>query len=490
MKSIVALCKRRGIIYPNSEIYGGFANTWDYGPYGVLLKNNVKKAWWDAIVKHRDDVVGLDSAILMNPKVWEASGHLKEFTDPMVECLKCNTRHKFPDAFPKIKCKETVGGYSYSAKRGEYVCPKCGSEIVDKDGDLPLLKFNTKQFNLMFQTFIGPTAHKEFQPSEMEVEGDGEGGMQTYEGAPARWLIEYDPEAVAYLRPETAQGIFVNFKNVLDSTRVKIPFGIAQIGKAFRNEITPGNFTFRTLEFEQFELEYFVDPKNATKSFKEWTKSRLDWYISLGIDKKKVRLEPHSKKDLAHYAKAITDVEYDFPFGWSELEGIANRGDYDLKQHQKASGKSLEYTPVEGKKFLPHVIEPSGGVDRAILAFLVDSYKEEIVKGEKRTVLSLDSKLAPIKVAILPLIKKTPLITIAKKIYEDLKKEFFVEYDESGTVGKRYRRQDEIGTPYCITIDFDSLKDKKVTVRDRDSMGQKRIKISELQNWLSDVLQS
>ena len=422
MKNIAALCKRRGIIYPNSEIYGGFANTWDYGPYGVLLKNNVKKAWWDAIVKYRDDVVGLDSAILMNSKVWEASGHLKEFTDPMVDCKKCRQRFKLDD----IK---------------NNVCPVCKGQLTQ-----------ARDFNLMFKTNVG------------SVE---------------------DKANLIYLRPETAQGIFVNFKNVLDSTRVKIPFGIAQIGKAFRNEITPGNFTFRTLEFEQFELEYFVDPKEATKLFKEWTKSRLDWYVSLGIDKKKIRLEAHSKKDLAHYAKAVTDVEYNFPFGWSELEGIANRGDYDLKQHQEASGKSLEYTPVEGKKFLPHVIEPSGGVDRATLAFLVDAYKEEVVKGEKRTVLSLDSKLAPIKVAILPLVKKALLIKIAKKIYEDLKKEFFVEYDESGTVGKRYRRQDEIGTPYCITVDFDSLEDKKVTIRHRDSMKQERLEISRIQDWLS-----
>lgn len=453
MKDIVALCKRRGLIYPSSEIYGGFANTWDYGPYGVLLKNNVKQAWWDNIVKSRDNIVGLDSAILMNPKVWEASGHLKEFSDPLIECEHCNVRHKFPDAFSDIiSAKKVDDGWIYKTKGMGPKCPSCGKMI---DNFVPKSK-QPKQFNLMFKTNVGPVENK---------------------------------DNIAYLRPETAQGIFVNFKNVLDSTRVKVPFGIAQIGKAFRNEITPGNFTFRTLEFEQFELEYFVEEKDANKIFKQWVADRFKWYVNLGINKKNLQRKDHSKSELAHYAKAVTDIEYNFPFGWSELEGIANRGDYDLKQHQKLSGKSLEYTPVEGKKFLPHVIEPSGGVDRALLAFLIDAYKEETVRGEKRTVLSLHPKLAPIKAAILPLVKKdAKLVKIAKDIYEGLKDDLFVEYDDGGTIGKRYRRQDEIGTPFCITVDSDSIKNNTVTIRDRDSMKQKSIKISKIKDFLDKNL--
>lgn len=424
MKDIVALCKRRGIIYPSSEIYGGFANTWDYGPYGVLLKNNVKKIWWEDMVQKRSDIVGLDSAILMNPKVWEASGHLTAFTDPLIECQKCNTRYKADQPIKK--------------------CINCdGVEFTE-----------AKQFNLMFKTFIGPTE---------------------------------DTNNTVYLRPETAQGIFVNFKNVLDSTRVKLPFGIAQIGKAFRNEISPGNFTFRTLEFEQFELEYFVYPKDAEAKFTEWRQARFDWYVGLGINQGRLRLTDHPKTDLAHYAQAVSDVEYEFPFGWAELEGIANRTDFDLKQHQELSQQSLEYTDDDGQKIMPHVIEPSGGVDRTTLAFLIDAYKEEEVKGEKRTVLTLHPKLAPIKAAILPLVKKDPeLVKIAKKIYEELKSEYFVEYDEDGTVGKRYRRQDEIGTPFCITVDGDSLKDDTVTIRHRDSMAQERIKVTEVKQFLQE----
>lgn len=427
MKDIVALCKRRGIIYPSSEIYGGFANTWDYGPYGVLLKNNVKKIWWEDMVMKRADIVGLDSAILMNPKVWEASGHLTEFTDPLIECKKCNSRFRVEESLDK--------------------CPNCKSIELT----------SAKQFNLMFKSYVGPE----------------ESGANT-----------------VYLRPETAQGIFANFKNVLDSTRVKLPFGIAQIGKAFRNEITPGNFTFRTLEFEQCEVEYFVYPKDADHAFKTWREARRDWYISLGIDKDKLRLQDHEQAKLAHYAKAVSDIEYEFPFGWSELEGIANRGDYDLAQHQKFSGQDLQYFDEETKeKILPYVIEPSGGVDRATLAFLVDAYKEEEVKGETRTVLKLHPKLAPIKVAIFPLVKKDPeLVKMAKEIYEELRKNYFVEYDEDGTVGKRYRRQDEIGTPFCITVDSDSLTDKTVTIRHRDSMQQERLNSAELGDWLKAKL--
>ena len=455
MKDIVALCKRRGIIYPSSEIYGGFANTWDYGPYGVLLKNNVKKIWWEDMVQQRSDIVGLDSAILMNPKVWEASGHLTEFTDPLVECKNCHARFKADTAVTQ--------------------CTNCkGTELTP-----------AKQFNLMFKTFVGPTE---------------------------------SADNTTYLRPETAQGIFVNFKNVLDSTRVKLPFGIAQIGKAFRNEITPGNFTFRTLEFEQFELEYFCYPKDADADFTKWREARFNWYVGLGINKDKLRLTDHPKADLAHYAKAVSDVEYEFPFGWAELEGIANRGDYDLSQHQKVSGQNLEYTDEDNNKILPYVIEPSGGVDRATLAFLVDAYSEEQVnktpllpeeglgeegvtphltspyqgeekRSETRTVLRLHPKLAPIKAAILPLVKKDPeLVKMAQEIYAELKSSFFVEYDEDGTVGKRYRRQDEIGTPYCITVDSDSLENKTVTIRHRDSMEQDLVNISELGDWLKAKL--
>jgi glycyl-tRNA synthetase len=486
MKDITALCKRRGLIYPSSEIYGGFANSWDYGPYGVLLKNNVKQIWWDAMVKSRDDIVGLDSAILMNPKVWEASGHLDQFADTFVECPnpKCKFRYRFPDDFPDVLATRNKHGlYEHSSNAGSMLCNKCGTDLWE----VPM-----RNFNLMFQTFIGPTAHRELKPEEIDeviFEPSERGGVSTVLcGIPKRHIIEYSPNAVAYLRPETAQGIFVNFKNILDSTRVKIPFGIAQIGKSFRNEITPGNFTFRTREFEQFELEYFVDPKNADKAFEEWKKERLDWYLKLGIDKKKIKHKDHPKKDLAHYAKAVTDIEYEFPFGWAELEGIANRGDYDLEQHQKVSGENLQYTNEAGEKFLPYVIEPSGGVDRAVLAFLIDAYKEEEVKGEKRTVLALNPKLAPIKVAILPLIRKEPLIKMANKIYTELKELWFVEYDESGTVGRRYRRQDEIGTPYCVTVDFDSLEDNAVTVRDRDSMNQERIDISKIKEYLIEKI--
>lgn len=422
MKDIVALCKRRGLIFPSSEIYGGFANTWDYGPYGVLLKNNVKQAWWTDIVQKRSDIIGLDSAILMNPRVWEASGHLQEFTDPLVDCKKCRKRFRGDD----------VSGTT---------CPECSGELT-----------MAKQFNLMFKTNVGPVD---------------------------------DDKNVTYLRPETAQGIFVNFKNVVDSTRVKLPFGIAQIGKAFRNEITPGNFTFRTLEFEQFELEYFVNPKDADKQYKAWSGARLQWYQDLGIDKKKLRLTEHPKSELAHYAKAVSDVEYEFPFGWSELEGIANRSDYDLKQHAQFSGEDMV---VGEEKITPYIIEPSGGVDRATLAFLVDAYAEEEVKGEARTVLALHPKLAPIKAAILPLVKKEPLLTEAKKLFDELKGRFFVEYDESGTVGKRYRRQDEIGTPFCITVDFENLEKQKVTIRHRDSMTQDTVAIKQVGDWLADKL--
>lgn len=427
MDEIVNVAKRRAFIYPGSEIYGGLANAWDYGPYGVLLKNNVKQAWWQDMVMKRNDIVGLDSAILMNPKVWEASGHIKEFTDPLVDCRECKQR---------FRADHVEGGK----------CPECNGELTE-----------ARQFNLMFKTHAGP------------VEDDA---------------------SIVYLRPETAQGIFVDFKNILDTTRNKLPFGVAQIGKSFRNEITPGNFIFRTREFEQFEIEYFVkDALSAKKAFDEWVKARFDWYKELGVNSDNLRLREHEKNELAHYAISATDIEYKFPFGFSELEGVANRGDYDLSQHEKFSGQELRYFDEETKtKILPHVVEPSGGVDRAVLAFLVDAYTTEKVEGEERTVLKFHPRLAPIKAAVFPLVKKDPLIMEAKKIYNQLKERWFVEYDESGTVGRRYRRQDEIGTPYCITVDFDSLEDHMVTVRDRDTMKQERVPINEVVDWLEERL--
>lgn len=459
MNKIVSLCKRRGFIFQGSEIYGGTGSVWDYGPMGALLKNNVKAAWWQDMVQLRDDIVGLDSAILMNPKVWEASGHVSGFHDPLVECRKCHKRYR-EDHILEGRYGNVVG------KDGRTVCPdkKCGGKLTE-----------SRQFNLMFKTFMGPVE---------------------------------DSAHTTYLRPETAQGIFVNFKNVLETSRKKLPFGIAQIGKAFRNEITPGNFTFRTREFEQFEIEYFVDPRDADKIYKVTIETRRKWYQKYGIKKENLRLREHNKKELAHYAKAATDIEYNFPFEWSELEGIANRQDFDLKQHEKFSGQDLKYFDEENKeKFIPFVIEPSGGVDRATLAFLVDAFEEiqtanlksqndnsksKIENRDRESgeiVLHLHPKLAPIKVAIFPLVKKDKLPQIAKDIYKELKQYWFVQYDDVGSVGKRYRRQDEIGTPFCITVDFETLKNKTVTVRDRDSMKQVRIKIKELKNYLQEKLQ-
>ncbi len=425
MDKIISLCKRRGFIFQSSEIYGGLASCYDYGPLGVELKNNIKKAWWKKIVQEREDMVGLDSSILMNPKIWEASGHLSGFVDPLVECKSCHKRFKSDD----LKEKK---------------CPECRGELTEM-----------KNFNLLFKTFMGPVE---------------------------------DKSAEIYLRPETAQGIFVNFNNVMQSSRGKIPFGIAQIGKSFRNEITPGNFIFRTREFEQMELEFFVQPQEAKKWHEYWLKERLDWYVNLGIKRENLRLDEHKKEDLAHYAQACSDVEYKFPFGWSELEGVANRGDFDLKQHGKFSGEDLSVRAEDGEKFIPYVIEPSAGVDRSLLAFLTDAYKE--ISGGRTTttesnkemevVLRLHKDLAPIKVAILPLFKKEPLVELASDIYKESKKYWMVQYDEIGSIGRRYRRQDEIGTPYCVTIDFESLKDKKVTLRDRDTMKQERIAIEDL----------
>lgn len=427
MEKVVSLCKRRGFIFPSSEIYGGLSSTWDYGPLGVLLKNNVKQAWWKAVVQQRSDMVGLDAAILMAPETWKASGHIANFSDPMVDCLKCRQRHR-ADQLEGDKC------------------PSCGGELTE-----------ARQFNLMFKTFMGPVE---------------------------------DTASTVFLRPETAQGIFVNFKNVLTALRKKPPFGIAQIGKSFRNEITPGNFTFRTREFEQMEIEYFCPPAMADQAFKDWVQARFNWYLEHGIKKEHLRLRPHESDELAHYAKGCEDIEYLFPFGWSELEGIANRTDYDLKQHAEFSGKDLTYFDEETKeRYYPYVIEPSAGADRGTLAYLVDAYDEETdEKGETRVVLRFHPSLAPIKVAILPLSKKPELKKPSQAIYDEIRKRWMADYDETGSIGKRYRRQDEVGTPYCVTIDFDSLNDKAVTVRERDSMAQVRLPIDQLIPYLEDKL--
>ena len=435
MEKIVSLCKRRGFIFQSSEIYGGLASTWDYGPLGTELKRNLKEAWWRSYVYERDDIVGLDAAILMHPMTWKASGHVTSFEDTLVDCKSCKKR---------FKVEQITEG----------VCPECKGELTE-----------ARQFSLMLKTHLGA------------VESEG---------------------ILSYLRPETAQGIFVNFQNVVNSMRRKIPFGIAQIGKAFRNEVTTGNFTFRSREFEQMEIEFFVKPGTDEEWYEKWVEDRFNWYIRFGIKKENLRKRPHKKDELAHYAKTCTDIEYQFPFGWSELEGIANRTDFDLKQHMSLSSKDLRYFDEETKeKYIPYIIEPSGGIDRSILAFLTDSYREEKVKGEKRVVLGLNKVLAPIKIAVLPLLRNRPELTkLAKELAGDLQKYFSagsgsafggkVVYDDTASIGRLYRRQDEIGTPYCITVDVDSLSDKKVTVRDRDTMKQDRIEISNIKKYLLD----
>lgn len=430
MEKIVSLCKRRGVIFQSSEIYGGLSNTWDYGPFGVELKNNLKRAWWKANVYERDDILGMDAAILMHPKVWEASGHVNNFFDLKSDCKSCKKRFKVAD----LK----------DSKR----CPECKGELTE-----------ARPFNLMFKTHQGPVE---------------------------------DGENLVYLRPETAQGMFVNFLNILDSRHPKLPFGLAQIGKAFRNEVTPGNFTFRTREFEQMEIEYFVKPDEADKKLEEWIEHRFNWYLNLGIKKENLRKRPHTKDELAHYAKACTDIEYNFPFGWSELEGVANRTDFDLREHAKFSGKDLQYFDDATKeKFYPYIIEPSGGVDRSVLAFLVDAYSEERVKDDIRVVLKLHKDLAPTKVAVLPLLKnRAEIVNLAKRIAKDLKKYFITVYDDTAAIGKLYRRQDEVGTLYCVTVDVQSLEDKQVTVRDRDTMLQDRVSIDRLKEYLGDKLNS
>ena len=425
MEKIVALCKRRGFIFQSSEIYGGLASTYDYGHYGVLLKQNVKNEWWRSNLQERDDMVALDAAILMHPRVWEASGHLAGFSDPLVQCLgECKQR------FREDHLRE-------AQPEGELKCPVCGGELSPP-----------RQFNLMFETNIGPVVE---------------------EGS------------TIYLRPETAQGIFVNFKNVLQFARKKPPFGIAQVGKSFRNEITPGNFIFRTREFEQMEIEFFVPPAEAHEWYRTWCDLRLGWYQKLGIRADHLQLREHGQDELSHYSSGTSDIEYLFPMGWSELEGIANRGDFDLTQHAKFSGEKLEYVDsATGDRYVPHVIEPSAGADRGTLAFMVDAYDEEEVEGRERVLLRFHPRLAPVKVAVLPLVNKDGQPELARKIYEDLRKRMPAEFDTGGSIGKRYRRQDEIGTPWGVTVDHQTMDDQTVTLRDRDSLAQDRIAIDAL----------
>ena len=438
MQTMVSLCKRRGFVFQSSEIYGGLNSCWDYGPLGANLKFNVKMSWWKAMTR-RDDVVGLDASILMHPTVWKASGHVDGFSDPLVDCKNCGTRFRGDNTDSYINNKE---------------CPSCKSKNLTEP----------RQFNLMFKTHMGP----------ME-----------------------DATAVVYLRPETAQGIFVNFENVRESSRRKLPFGIAQIGKSFRNEITPGNFIFRTREFEQMEMQYFVKPGEDEGWFDRWKETRMNYYESIGLKKENLRFHPHGPKELAHYAKAAVDVQYKLPFGWQELEGIHNRSDFDLTQHSKFSGKKLEYFEEATKeKFVPFVIETAVGCDRLVLAVLADAYREEVAKDEEtgkedvRIVLGFHPDLAPIKVAVLPLSKKIELGEPAMQIRHKLAEEFDVQYDDTASIGKRYRRQDEIGTPFCITFDFDSLNDQKVTVRHRDTMKQDRIAISQVNEYVRNGLKN
>jgi len=449
MEKIVALCKGRGFVYPGSEIYGGLANSWDYGPLGVEFKNNVKRAWWKKFIQESPYNVGLDAAILMNPKVWVASGHVGGFSDPLMDCKDCKARFR-ADKLIEDATGEIADGWS-DEKMIEFIneknipCPECGKHNFT----------DIRKFNLMFKTFQGVT-----EDSSSEI----------------------------YLRPETAQGIFVNFKSVQRTSRKKLPFGIGQIGKSFRNEITPGNFIFRIREFEQMELEFFCKPGTDLEWFKYWKDYCENFLLSLGIKKENMRLRDHDPEELSHYSNATTDIEYLFPFGWGELWGIADRTDFDLKQHSEFSGEKMEYTdPESGEKYIPYCIEPSLGADRVALAFLVDAYDEEVVDPEKndtRVVMHFHPALAPIKAAVLPLSKK--LSEEAVKVYEKLASEFMCEYDESGSIGKRYRRQDEIGTPFCITYDFDSRDDDSVTVRHRDSMEQERVKIEDLTDYIRE----
>lgn len=483
MEKVVSLCKRRGFVFQSSEIYGGLSSCWDYGPLGVELKKNIKDFWWHRVVISREDVVGMDAAIFMHPRVWEASGHVKHFHDPLIDCKNCKARFREDSAIFYYRCKKCrygfqikdkkiipeneymnkVGVQDLSGEPGHYkggdcpwcgaksslhleklTCPECGSENLSKP----------RLFNLMFKTFFGPTE---------------------------------DSASIVYLRPETAQGIFVNFDNVLTTSRMKLPFGIAQIGKAFRNEITTGNFIFRSREFEQMELEFFVKLEESAKWHEYWIDDRLQWYIDMGIRAENLRLRPHEKDELAHYARACTDIEYKFPFGWSELEGIADRQTYDLDQHIKCSGKMLAYYETEIKKHIvPAVVESSAGVDRTFLIAILDAYWEDA--EHDRVVLRLSPKIAPIKVAVFPLVNRDGMPDIARKIYEDVKKHMSAFYDQSGSIGRRYRRQDEAGTPFCITVDSQTLEDQTVTIRDRDTLKQIRVSMEKIVETIKNAI--
>ncbi|MBD3257734.1 glycine--tRNA ligase [candidate division GN15 bacterium] len=430
MDKIVSLCKRRGFVYPSSEIYGGLGSCWDYGPLGAELKRNLKTFWWDAMTNRRDDIEGLDAAILMHPDVWKTSGHVDEFTDPLVDCKTCKGRFR-ADKLEECRCLQKPSKTPL----------ECGGELTE-----------ARNFNLMFKTYLGP------------VEDSG---------------------SVTYFRPETAQGIYVNFLNVKNSSRQKIPFGIAQIGKAFRNEITPGNFIFRTREFEQMEMQFFVHPSEDEKWFDYWREQRWNWYEALGIRMEKLRWHQHADDELAHYAKAAYDIEYEFPFGWQELEGVHNRTDFDLTRHMEATKKDMRYFDEERKeKFLPFIIETSAGCDRTLLTVLVDAYDEVEIKGEKRVFMRISPKVSPIKAAVFPLVKKEGMPEYARKVYQDLKRKFKVFYDESGAVGRRYARMDEAGCPYCVTVDGQTLEDNTMTVRDRDSRDQSRMTAAEVMDFL------
>ncbi len=423
MDAVVNLCKRRGFVFPSAEIYGGFRSAYDYGPLGVLMLRNVKNAWWRSMVQLRDDVVGLDASILSPPQIWEASGHLATFTDPLVDCRNCKERFR-ADHLKNLD-----------------VCPSCGNK-----GTLT----EARNFNLMFKTNVGPVE---------------------------------DSASVAYLRPETAQGIFTNFKNVLETSRKRPPFGIAQIGKSFRNEITPGNFVFRTREFEQMEMEYFVPPDEGPKWFEYWVSERFNWYVEHGIPASKLQLRPHDPDELSHYSSGTSDVEFEFPFGWGELEGIAQRTDFDLKKHSEHSGQSLEYfDQATNERYTPYVIEPAAGATRSMMAFLIAAYTEDEVNGEKRTLLKLHPRIAPYQVAVLPLSKNDQLVPAAREVLSLLQPNWMCDYDQTQNIGRRYRRQDEIGTPLCVTVDFDTLEDRAVTIRDRDTLEQVRVPIDTLVN--------
>jgi glycyl-tRNA synthetase len=433
MDKIVSLCKRRGFVFQSSEVYGGLGSVWDYGPLGVELKKNIKERWWRSMVHEREDIEGLDAAILMHPRVWEASGHVAGFTDPLVDCKQCKNRFRADD--PRLK--GTPG-------TPDARCPVCGNK-----GTLTA----PRMFNLMFKTFMGP------------VEEDA---------------------AVVYLRPETAQGIYVNYLNVLQSSRQKVPFGIAQIGKAFRNEITPGNFTFRTREFEQMEMQFFVKPGEDVKWFDYWRAQRLEWLGGLGIRAEKLRFHQHGKDELAHYAKDAYDIQYEFPFGWQEFEGIHNRSDFDLSRHQQYSGKKLDYLdPATNERFVPYIVETSAGADRTTLVVLIDAYHEEELEGEKRVVLRFKPSLAPLKAAVFPLVNKDGMPELARRLYDDLRRRFNVFYDDGGSIGRRYRRQDEAGTPFGITVDGQSTQDQTVTVRDRDSLRQERVASAQVAEYIA-----